>query len=228
VSAAKPKRPKRSPKRLRGDALRAHALEVQRRLVDEYPEAHCELDHRDPFELAVATVLSAQCTDKRVNMVTPEFFRRWPDAAALASAPLEEIEDVIRSTGFYRNKARSLSGLASGLVEKHGGEVPGTMDELVALPGIGRKTANVVLGNAFGRNEGIVVDTHVARLSARFGFTRETDAVRIEQALLPLFPRDSWTRLSHLMIWHGRRVCDARKPRCNDCVLADICPSADL
>jgi endonuclease-3 len=135
---------------------------------------------------------------------------------------------VIRSTGFFRSKSRSLSGLALGLVAKHGGEVPGTLEELVVLPGIGRKTANVVLGNAFGRNEGIVVDTHVARLSARFGFTRETDAVRIEQALIPLFPRDSWTLLSHLMIWHGRRVCDARKPRCNDCVLADICPSASL
>lgn len=219
---------RRPPKRLRGAELRAHALEIQRRLTAEYPDAHCELDYRTPFELAVATVLSAQCTDKRVNMVTPELFRRWPTAAALADAPLEEIEDAIRSTGFFRAKARSLSGLANRLVANHGGEVPGTMEALVALPGIGRKTANVVLGNAFGRNEGIVVDTHVARLSARFGLTRETDAVRIEQALIPLFPRDSWTLLSHLMIWHGRRVCLARKPRCNDCVLADICPSADL
>jgi endonuclease-3 len=219
---------KKPPKPLRGAALRAHALEIQRRLTAEYPGAHCELDYRDPFELAVATVLSAQCTDKRVNMVTPELFRRWPNAAALADASLAEIEDVIRSTGFFRSKAKSLSGLANGLVVKHGGEVPGTMEELVVLPGIGRKTANVVLGNAFGRNEGIVVDTHVARLSARFGFTRETDAARIEQALIPLFARDSWTLLSHLMIWHGRRVCDARKPRCNDCVLADICPSAHL
>lgn len=219
---------KRRPKALRGEALRAHALEIQRRLAAEYPDAHCELDHRNPFELAVATILSAQCTDKRVNLVTPELFRRWPDAQALAQAPREEIEEVIRSTGFFRNKARSLAGLADVIVRDHGGEVPGTMEELVVLPGIGRKTANVVLGSAFGRNEGIVVDTHVARLSARFGLTRETDPVRIERALLPLFPREGWTMLSHLMIWHGRRVCDARKPRCNDCVLADICPSADL
>lgn len=219
---------RRPPKLLRGAELRTHALEIQRRLTAEYPDAHCELDYRTPFELAVATVLSAQCTDKRVNMVTPELFRRWPTAAALAAAPLEEIEDVIRSTGFFRAKARSLSGLANGLMTDHGGEVPGTMEELVLLPGIGRKTANVVLGNAFGRNEGIVVDTHVARLSARFGLTRETDAVRIEQALLPLFPRDSWTMLSHLMIWHGRRVCIARRPRCEDCVLGDICPTGQM
>lgn len=225
-ASARP-RPRR-PKVLRGEALRAHALEVQRRLAAEYPDAHCELDHRNPFELAVATILSAQCTDKRVNQVTPELFRRWPDAQALAQAPVAEIEEVIRSTGFFRNKARSLAGLADVIVRDHGGEVPGTMEELVVLPGIGRKTANVVLGNAFGRNEGIVVDTHVARLSARFGLTRETDPVRIERALVPLFPRESWTMLSHLMIWHGRRVCDARKPRCRDCVLADICPSADL
>jgi endonuclease-3 len=215
------------PKRLRGDALKAHALEIERRLLAEYPDAHCELDYRDPFELAVATVLSAQCTDKRVNLLTPELFRRWPDAAALAEAPVQEIEEVIRSTGFFRNKAKSLSGLARAVVEQHGGRLPESMNELFALPGVGRKTANVVLGNAFGQNEGIVVDTHVARLAARFGLTRETDAVRIEQALLPLVPREGWTMLSHLMIWHGRRVCDARKPRCNGCVLADICPSVN-
>ena len=209
----------------RGPALLAHALEVQRRLEAEYPGAYCELDHRNAFELAVATVLSAQCTDKRVNMVTPELFRRWPDAESLAAAPIEAIEEVIKSTGFFRAKSKSLSGLANMLVEKHGGEIPGTMAELVTLPGIGRKTANVVLSNAFGVNEGIVVDTHVARLVARFGITRETDAVRIEQALIPLFARDSWGKLSHLLIWHGRRTCNARKPRCNDCVLADICPS---
>ncbi len=216
----------RKPKRLRGDALKAHALEIERRLLAEYPDAHCELDYRDPFELAVATVLSAQCTDKRVNLVTPELFRRWPDAVALAEAPLGEIEEVIRSTGFFRNKAKSLSGLARAVVAQHGGRLPESMDELFLLPGVGRKTANVILGNAFGRNEGIVVDTHVARLAARFGLTRETDPVRIEAALTPLFPRDGWTMLSHLMIWHGRRVCDARRPRCGDCVLADVCPSA--
>lgn len=218
----------RRPPRLRGDALRAHALEIQRRLAATYPDAHCELTHRNPFELAVATVLSAQCTDARVNMVTPELFRRWPTPQALAQASLEEIEAVIKSTGFYRNKAKSILGLARQVVAEHGGEIPTEMDALVRLPGIGRKTANVVLGNAFGRNEGIVVDTHVARLSARFGFTRESDPVKIEQALIPLFPRESWTQLSHLMIWHGRRTCAALRPRCGECVLADCCPSAAL
>ncbi len=218
----------RRPARLRGDALRAHALEIQRRLAATYPDAHCELTHRNPFELAVATVLSAQCTDARVNMVTPELFRRWPTPQALAQASLEAIEAVIKSTGFYRNKAKSILGLAQQVVAAHGGEIPTEMDALVRLPGIGRKTANVVLGNAFGRNEGIVVDTHVARLSARFGLTRETDPVKIEQALIPLFPRESWTQLSHLMIWHGRRTCAALRPRCGDCVLVDCCPSAAL
>jgi endonuclease-3 len=216
----------RAPKRLRGATLTAHAREIQRRLALTYPDAHCELDHRDPFELAVATVLSAQCTDKRVNMVTPELFRRWPDAHALDAARIEDVEEVIRSTGFFRNKAKSLKGLARKLVAEHDGELPSTMEELVVLPGIGRKTANVVLGNAFGRNEGVVVDTHVARLSARFGLTRETDPVRIERALMPLFERSTWTQLSHLMIWHGRRTCDARNPKCSDCVLVDLCPSA--
>jgi len=228
--AAAPRRPKaRTPRRvrvLRGEALRAHAREIQRRLAATYPDAHCELAHRNAFELAVATVLSAQCTDARVNLVTPELFRRWPTPEALAAAPLEAIEAVIRSTGFYRNKARNIQGLAQALVADHGGAVPEAMDALVVLPGIGRKTANVVLGNAFNRNEGIVVDTHVARLSARFGLTRETDPVKIERALIPLFERASWTQLSHLMIWHGRRTCDARSPRCASCVLADICPSA--
>lgn len=217
---------RRAVKRLRGAALVAHAREIQRRLAVTYPDAHCELDHRDPFELAVATVLSAQCTDKRVNMVTPELFRRWPDAPALDAARVEDVEEVVRSTGFFRNKAKSLKGLARRLVAEHDGELPSTMEELVVLPGIGRKTANVVLGNAFGMNEGVVVDTHVARLSARFGLTRETDPVRIERALMPLFERSTWAQLSHLMIWHGRRTCDARKPKCNDCVLADLCPSA--
>ncbi len=225
--AKKTTKPPRVP-RLRGEALRAHALEIQRRLAATYPNAHCELTYRNPFELAVATVLSAQCTDARVNMVTPALFRRWPTPQALAQASLEAIEAVIKSTGFYRNKAKSILGLAQQVVAEHGGEIPAEMDALVRLPGIGRKTANVVLGNAFGQNEGIVVDTHVARLSARFGFTRETDPVKIEQALIPLFPRESWTQLSHLMIWHGRRTCAALRPRCGDCVLADCCPSAAL
>jgi endonuclease-3 len=214
-------------KRLRGRALVAHAREIQRRLALEYPDAHCELDHRNPFELAVATVLSAQCTDKRVNIVTPELFGRWPDARSLDAASIGEVEEVIRSTGFFRNKAKSIKGLARRLIAEHDGEIPSTMEQLVLLPGIGRKTANVVLGNAFGKNEGVVVDTHVARLAARFGLTKETDAVRIERALMPLFERDTWAQLSHLLIWHGRRTCDARKPKCNDCVLVDICPSAD-
>ncbi|MBI1809393.1 MAG: hypothetical protein HYR75_05790 [Gemmatimonadetes bacterium] len=166
------------------------------------------------------------CTDKRVNMVTPALFARYADAAALAAADLAELEEIIRSTGFYRNKAKSILGMARALVERHGGDVPRTMDELVRLPGVGRKTANVILGNAFGINDGIVVDTHVGRLANRFGLTRETDAVKVEQALLPLFPRQSWTMLSHVMIWHGRRVCDARKPKCGECPLRDICPSA--
>ena len=218
---------RRRPRLLRGDALVAHAREIQRRLAAAYPDAHCELDHRNPFELAVATVLSAQCTDKRVNLVTPELFRRWPDPWALDAAAIEDVEEVIRSTGFFRNQARSIKGLARELVAEHDGVMPSTMEALVALPGIGRKTANVVLGNAFGKNAGIVVDTHVARLSARFGLARSTDAVRIERALMPLFERDTWAQLSHLMIWHGRRTCDARRPKCNDCVLVDVCPSAN-
>ena len=223
--AVRRRRPAR-PRQLRGEALRAHAREIQGRLTTAYPDAHCELDHRNPFELAVATILSAQCTDVRVNLVTPELFRRWPDAAALAAAPSEEIEQVIHSTGFFRNKARSLSGMARTVMTEHAGRLPATMEALVVLPGIGRKTANVVLSNAFDINDGIVVDTHVARLSARFGLTRETDAVKIERALLPLFDRPSWGMLSHLLIWHGRRVCEARKPRCSDCTLNDICPSS--
>ncbi len=159
-------------------------------------------------------------------MVTPALFARYPDAFALAAADQRDVEALIKSTGFFRNKAKSVIGMAKAVVARHGGEVPRTMEELVVLPGVGRKTANVILGNAFGLNEGVVVDTHVARLSARLGLTRETDPVKIERALMPLFPRSSWTLLSHLLIWHGRRVCDAKKPRCADCVLRRICPSA--
>jgi endonuclease III len=161
-----------------------------------------------------------------VNIVTPALFARFPDAAALAAADPHDVEELIRSTGFFRNKAKNIIGMAQALIERHGGAVPSTMDELVALPGIGRKTANVILGNAFGLNEGVVVDTHVARLSARLGLTRETDPVKIERTLMALFPRPSWALLSHLLIWHGRRVCDAKRPRCPDCVLRRICPSA--
>ena len=207
-------------------ALKTQARTIERLLRKEYPDAHCELDFRSPLELAVATILSAQCTDKRVNMVTPALFARFPTAAALAQADQSDVEALINSTGFFRNKAKSIIGMAKAVVAKHGGEIPRTMDELFALPGIGRKTANVILGNAFGINEGVVVDTHVARLSKRLGLTRETDPVKIELALMPLFPKTSWTLLSHLLIWHGRRVCDAKKPRCTDCVLRRICPSA--
>lgn len=204
----------------------ARASEILARLHDTYPDAHCALDHASPFQLLCATILSAQCTDRRVNLVTPALFARYPDAAALAAARPEELEEIIRSTGFFRAKARSLIGMATALVETHAGRVPDTMEELVALPGVGRKTANVILGNAFGRNEGIVVDTHVARLAQRLGLTSETDPVKIERALMPLFPPEQWTQLSHLLIEHGRQTCVARSPRCGACPLADICPSA--
>jgi endonuclease-3 len=210
----------------RGAALKQHAATLLERLLAEYPGAHCALDHRNAFELLAATILSAQCTDKRVNMVTPPLFSRYPDARSMASARQEDVEELVKSAGFFRSKARSLIGMAAAIVERHGGEVPDDMEALVLLPGVGRKTANVVLGNAFGRNEGIVVDTHVTRLSNRLGLTRETDPVKIERALVPLFPRERWTMLSHLLIEHGRQVCDARKPRCSSCLLAAACPSA--
>lgn len=215
-------------KTLKGAALKAHATEVHARLKAMYPDAHCALDFRNPYELAVATILSAQCTDKRVNLVTPELFRRWPNAAALSEAPREAIEQVIQSTGFFRNKAKSLSGFADALMRNHGGEVPRTMDELIVLPGIGRKTANVVLGNAFDTNVGVVVDTHVLRLSNRLGLAQGTDPVKVERALMPLFPQPEWTMLSHLFIAHGRALCDAKRPKCGMCALADICPSAEI
>ena len=206
--------------------LAGHAATLLARLLERYPDAHCALDHRNAYELLCATILSAQCTDKRVNMVTPALFARYPDAAALATANPEELEAIIRSTGFFRSKAKSLIGMAQALVERHGGEVPDDMESLVVLPGVGRKTANVVLGDAFDRREGIVVDTHVTRLGYRLGLTKDSDAVKIEQALMPLFPREQWTKISHLLIEHGRQVCDAKKPRCGECILADVCPSS--
>jgi endonuclease-3 len=218
----------KAPKRLRGEALRVQATVVLDRLLKAYPTAHCALDFTNAFQLLCATILSAQCTDKRVNLVSPALFARYPDPAALAAANPEELEEIIRSTGFFRSKAKSLIGMATGLADLHGGEVPAEMDALTALPGVGRKTANVLLGNAFGRNDGIVVDTHVTRVSARLGLTSETDPVKIEQSLMPLFPRDRWTMLSHLLIEHGRQVCVARTPRCGECVLSDVCPSARL
>lgn len=212
--------------RPRAPALRARALLVLARLKAAWPDAHCELDHRNAFELLVATILSAQCTDARVNLVTPALFRRFPNARRLAVADPAEVEELVRSTGFYRNKTKSLLGMAQALVEHHGGKVPATMEELRVLPGVGRKTANVVLGNAFGINEGITVDTHVTRVSRLLRLTRHTDAEKIERDLMALFPQDDWALLSHLFIFHGRRVCIARRPRCAECVLRDICPSA--
>lgn len=206
----------------------AIATIVLERLTAEYPDAHCELDHHNAFELLCATILSAQCTDVRVNMVTPQLFARFPDPESLQDAPPEEVEAIVRTTGFYRAKAKNLIGMARALVRDHQGEVPRTIRELVPLPGVGRKTANVILGNAFDINEGIVVDTHVQRLSRRLGLTREPDPVGIERELMPLFPRESWALLSHLLIFHGRRVCFARKPACDRCVLADVCPSREL
>lgn len=201
---------------------------VLARLKQAYPDAKCALDHRTPYELLVATILSAQCTDVRVNLVTPALFARFPTPADLAKADPAELEELIRSTGFFRNKTRSLLGMAQALVERHGGVVPRTMDELKVLPGVGRKTANVVLGNAFGIDEGIVVDTHVTRLSRLLGLTRESDPVKIEQDLTAVVPRSDWTIVSHLLIYHGRQVCIARRPRCAECVLNDACPSAEL
>jgi endonuclease-3 len=189
-----------------------------------YPGARCSLEHADPYQLLVATILSAQCTDERVNKVTPEVFRRWRNAAALAAADLPEIEEVIRSTGFFRAKARSLSEMSRDVVAKFDGTVPGRMEDLVALRGVGRKTANVVLGNAFGIEAGVVVDTHVGRLARRLGLTRQSDPVKVEQDLMEVLPRREWTLFSHLLIHHGRALCQARKPLCSKCPLADACP----
>ena len=202
------------------------AAEIYDLLEAEYPDAHCELTFADPFQLAVATILSAQTTDVRVNMVTPELFRRYPDAGALAAARQEDVEEIVRTTGFFRNKARNIIGFARGLMADHDGVVPRTIAELSALPGVGRKTANVVLGNAFGINEGVVVDTHIRRLSTLMGFTKEKTPEKIEQDLMKIFPPERWTMLAHLLIWHGRRVCDARKPRCEACVVSHLCPSS--
>ena len=218
----------RPRKRIAAAHLLQHASEVFEKLFALYPDAHCELDYQNAYQLLVATILSAQCTDQRVNMVTPTLFARYPDPATLAVARQEDVEEIIRSTGFFRNKARNLIGMAGAVVDRHGSNIPVTMDELVQLPGVGRKTANVVLGNACGINEGVVVDTHIARLSNRLGLTRESDPVKIEQELMKMFPRESWTMLAHLLIWHGRRVCDAKKPRCGECTLAAICPSRQL
>jgi len=205
---------------------RQRAEELLRRLPAIYPDAHCELVFSNPLELLVATILSAQCTDMRVNLVTKVLFQRCRSAQDFAGIPLPELESLVRSTGFFRNKARNIRDMAVDLLANHGGRVPESLEELAALPGVGRKTANVVLGNAFGLNEGVVVDTHVTRLSRRLGLTKSNAPVRIEQDLIKLFPRRNWTDLSHWLIFHGRRRCVARKPDCPGCELRDICPSA--
>ena len=205
---------------------KAPVEETIARLKTAYPEARTALYWSNPLELLVATILSAQTTDVRVNAVTPNLFAKYPTAADYAGADPTELEEDIRPTGFFRNKAKSLRGMARALADDHGGEVPRTMDELVALPGVGRKTANVVLGNAFGIDEGVVVDTHVRRLSNRLGFTTQNDPEKIERDLMQTVPNRDWTVFSHLLILHGRSVCKARKPACVDCVVSDLCPSA--
>jgi endonuclease III len=205
---------------------KARARKIIAKLKREYPDATCALHHYSALELTVATILSAQCTDARVNMVTPHLFAKYRTAADYAAADPRVLEKEIQSTGFFRNKTKSIIGMAQALVERHGGEVPQTMEELTALPGIGRKTANVILGTWFRKNEGIVVDTHVQRLTRLLGLTRQQDPVKIEQELMTIIPRDDWTWFSHTLILHGRAVCIARRPRCVDCVLNRLCPSS--
>jgi endonuclease-3 len=197
-------------------------------LEELYPDVDCELDRESPFQLLCATILSAQCTDERVNMVTPELFRRYPTPEAMAKAPLPKLEDIIRSTGFFRQKAKSLKGASALLVSRFGSQIPRTIAELTTLPGVARKTSSVVLGTAYNIAEGVVVDTHVQRLSMRLGLTRATEPKGIEQDLMKVIPQDHWIRFSHQIIWHGRRVCFARKPACGTCTLAPFCPSAGL
>jgi endonuclease-3 len=205
-------------------ALTRRARRINRELAELYPDAHCELDFTNPLELSVATILSAQCTDKRVNEVTPALFKRYPDAAAYAGADRTEVETLIKSTGFFRNKTTSIIKLGQALVERFDGEVPHTIAELTSLPGFGRKTANVVLGNAFGI-PGLTVDTHFGRLVRRWQWTAETDPVKVEHIVAGLLPKKEWTDFSHRAIWHGRRVCHARKPACGACAIARLCPS---
>ncbi len=218
AARAKPQRPRESDARA---AERAAA--ILDRLEKLHPDARCALEHRDAYQLVMATILSAQCTDERVNMVTPRLFARYPAAADLAAAEPAELEEIIRSTGFFRAKARSLIGCARALVERHGGRVPRTVAEMVALPGVGRKTANVVLGHAYGLAEGVAVDTHVLRVAARLGLTAGEDPLAVEARLMLLVPPERWTRTTDLVIFHGRRVCDARRPNCGGCPLFDLC-----
>jgi endonuclease-3 len=205
---------------------KARARKIIARLKREYPDATCALHHSNALELVVATILSAQCTDARVNMVTPQLFAKYRTAAAYAAADPSVLEKEIQSTGFFRNKTKSIIGMAQALVERHGGEVPQTMEELTALPGVGRKTANVILGTWFKKNEGVVVDTHVHRLTKLLGLTRLDDPVKIEQELMQIVPRDDWTWFSHTLILHGRAICIARRPKCAECVINRLCPSS--
>jgi len=200
---------------------------INARLAEEHPDAHCELNYDTPFQLAVATILSAQCTDVRVNKVTPALFASYPDAAAMAGADIHHVEELIRSTGFFRNKAKNIVAMANAVMEEYGGEMPRPLDELVQLPGVGRKTANVILGNAFGV-PGLTVDTHFLRLMRRLGITTSTNAVTVEKQVMPLLDEEEWTMFSHRLIFHGRRVCAARNPRCEECVLDDICPKVGV
>ena len=210
------------------DAKRQRTRKIVRQLAKTYADAVCALNHQSPFQLLAATILSAQCTDERVNMVTPELFRRWPTAADLAQAPQDEVEDVIRSTGFFRAKANNLIGMAKGLVDRHGGELPQTLEELTALPGVGRKTANVLLGTAFGIASGIVVDTHVKRISKLLGLTESDNPEQIERDLVELLPEQEWINFSHRLIHHGRQICIARRPKCAECPLLPNCPRVGL
>ncbi len=202
------------------------AAQIISLLKEAYPDARCALDHGNAYELLCATILSAQCTDVRVNQVTPALFARYPTPFELARADPLDVQEIIKPTGFFRNKTKSLIGMAQAVVADHGGEIPRTMSELRKLPGVGRKTANVVLSNAYGTNEGVTVDTHVTRLSGLLGLSRETDPVKIEEELMRLYPEEDWGILSHLLIFHGRQICIARRPKCGDCVLAQLCPSS--
>lgn len=204
------------------------AERIYDKLEQAYPDARCALIHNDPWELLVATILSAQCTDARVNMVTPDLFKAYPTVQAMSEAKLADLEKLVKSTGFYRNKAKNIKASAIAVVQDHDGKVPDTMDELLALPGVARKTANVVLGNAYDKNVGVVVDTHVGRLSQRIGLTEHQDPKKIELDLMALFPRKTWTDLSHLLISHGRAICDARKPKCDQCILKRSCPKVGV
>lgn len=223
--------PASDPKPNPADAAdRRKAARIYAKLEDAHPEAHCALDHRNPFELLIATILSAQCTDERVNMTTPELFARYPDANTLAKAKQRDVEKIIQSCGFFRNKAKNIIGAAAGIVADFDGEVPREMEALLSLPGVARKTANVVLGNAFDINHGVVVDTHVGRLSVRLGWTQadSKNAQRIERDLMGLHARPKWTQLSHLLIWHGRSHCPARNPKCDTCPLKRSCPKVGV